>query len=249
MTAAAGPSGDARGRRIAENVAGIRDRMAAACRQAGRPPAGVTLVGVTKYVSADLTRLVLGAGVTDLGESRPQAVWEKAEALATAEPRPRWHLVGHLQRNKVRRTIPLLAMLQTLDSLRLLREIEAQATGNEALAHPRCDVLVEVNLAGDPARSGVTVAEAPALVRAAAVSPAVRLRGLMGMARHPDAAAADARGDFASLRTLRDELAATLPDPASLAELSMGMSGDFEAAILEGSTLVRIGSALVEGLG
>jgi uncharacterized pyridoxal phosphate-containing UPF0001 family protein len=156
--------------------------------------------------------------------------------------------VGHLQRNKLHRTLPLLAMLQTLDSVRLLEGIQAEADRLPQGERPRCDVLVEVNLTEDPGRSGAALADVPALVRAAAAASAVRLRGLMGMAGHPDAEAADARRDFARLRTLRDDLAPTLPDPGLLAELSMGMSGDYEAAILEGATLVRIGSALFEGL-
>ena len=109
-------------------------------------------------------------------------------------------------------------------------------------------MLVEVNLTDDPGRSGAMPADVPALVAAAAASHGVRLRGLMGMAGRPDADAADARRDFARLRALRDNLAATLADPSMLRDLSMGMSGDFEAAILEGSTLVRIGSALFEGI-
>jgi PLP dependent protein len=240
---------DPRRERIAGNVAEIRHRIAAACRQAGRPAESVRLVAVTKYVSADVTSLVLEAGLTDLAESRPQAVWTKAAALAPAKPQPRWHLVGHLQRNKVRRTLPLLAMLHTLDSLRLLEAIAQETAAERAAGQAGCEVLVEVNLTADPGRSGLAVADVPAVVRAAAAAaPAVRLRGLMGMAGHPDAAAADARRDFARLRELRDELAATLPDPGLLAELSMGMSGDFEAAILEGATIVRVGSALFAGL-
>jgi uncharacterized pyridoxal phosphate-containing UPF0001 family protein len=156
--------------------------------------------------------------------------------------------VGHLQRNKVHRTLPLLAMLHTLDSLRLLEAIEAESQRVPTGERPPCEVLLEVNLTADPGRSGAAIADLPALVRAAAGSPAVRLRGLMGMAGHPDAEAADARRDFARLRTVRDDLAATLPDPTALAELSMGMSGDFEAGILEGATIIRIGSALFEGL-
>ena len=248
MSTADGDAGDRRGVRIAANVAAVRDRIAVACRRAGSVPESVRLVAVTKYVSADVTQLVLETGVTDLAESRPQSLWAKAEALAAARPQPRWHLVGHLQRNKVHRTLPVLAMLHTLDSARLLEALAAEAERVSPGARSRCEVLVEVNLTEDPGRSGAAIADLPALVRAAAGSPAVRLRGLMGMAGHPDAAAADARRDFARLRTLRDELAATLPDPGMLAELSMGMSGDFEAAILEGATIVRIGSALFEGL-
>jgi pyridoxal phosphate enzyme (YggS family) len=143
----------------------------------------------------------------------------------------------------VRRTLPVVSLVHTLDSARLLAALEAEA----AAAGRPCDVLVEVNLSPDPTRSGAAPAEVPALVGAAARSPHVRLRGLMGMASHPDSPAADARRDFAGLRDLRDRLAADVPATA-LHELSMGMSGDFEAAILEGSTLVRIGSALFEGL-
>ncbi len=249
MNATDAEPGDAPRRdRIGSNVAEVRERIAAACRQAGREPESVRLVAVTKYVAADVTRLVLEAGLADLAESRPQAVWAKAAALATAEPAARWHLVGHLQRNKVRRTLPLLAMLHTLDSLRLLEAIAQETAGEGAVGQAVCEVLVEVNLTADPGRSGLAVTDVPAVVRAAAAAPGVRLRGLMGIAGHPDSAAADARRDFARLRELRDELAATLPDPGLLAELSMGMSGDFEAAILEGATIVRIGSALFEGI-
>lgn len=235
---------DALQRRCRENLAAIRGRVAEACRRAGRPAESVTLIGVTKYVGAEATRLLLEAGCRDLAESRPQQLWEKAAALEAVEPRPRWHLIGHLQRNKVRRTLPLLSLVHTLDSPRLLAAIEAEAA---ASARP-CDVLIEVNLTADAGRSGAAEADVPALVAAAAAAPHVRLRGLMGMASHPDSAAADARRDFARLRELRDRLAAAgFAD--RLGELSMGMSGDFEEAILEGSTMVRIGSALFAGCG
>lgn len=231
--------------RIAANLEAVRGRIAAACGQAGRPAGAVRLVAVTKYVSADLTRLVLEAGCADLAESRPQSIWAKAAALETARPPPRWHLVGHLQRNKIRRTLPLLSLLHSLDSIRLLEAITTEAA---AAAGRPCDVLVEVNLTADPGRSGVPLAEAADLVEAASRAPGLRLRGLMGMAGHPDAADADPRRDFARLRALRDDLAARLPEPAMLGELSMGMSGDFEEAILEGATIVRIGTAVFEGL-
>ncbi len=158
-------------------------------------------------------------------------------------PLIRWHVVGHLQRNKVRRTLPVVSLIHTLDSERLLASLEAEA----AMSGQPCNVLVEVNLSPDAARSGAAPADVPALVAAAVRSPHLRLRGLMGMASHPDSPAADARRDFARLREFRDQLEADVPAEA-LRELSMGMSGDFEAAILEGSTMVRIGSALVEGL-
>lgn len=243
MTVETGPS-DELVRRCSGNLAAIRDRIAAACRAAGRSLDEVTLVGVTKYVGVEVTAAVVVAGCHDLAESRPQQLWEKSAALADVTPAPRWHLVGHLQRNKVRRTLPVVSLIHTVDSPRLLESLEAEA----ALAGRCCDILVEVNLAGDPGRSGVAVSDAAALVAAAASSPHVRLRGLMGMASHPDGVAADARRDFARLRELRDRLAPDVP-PGMLAELSMGMSGDFDAAILEGSTIVRVGSALFEGFG
>ena len=200
-------------------------------------------MAVTKYVDAATTRLVVEAGCRDLAESRPQALWAKAASLAGHVPPPRWHLVGHLQRNKIRRTLPLLALLHSLDSLRLLDALEAEA----AAAGMVCPALVEVNLTADPGRTGVSPADAAALVAAAAARPHVELRGLMGMAGVPDGETDAARRDFARLRELRDGLAGSLP-PGSLTELSMGMSGDFAAAILEGATIVRVGSALFAGV-
>lgn len=239
---------------IGVNVAALRDRIAEACRLAGRDPGEVTMVAVTKYVSADLSAMVLDAGVDDLAESRPQTLWDKAAVMAGRPRLPRWHMIGHLQRNKVRRTLPVLGMLQSLDSLRLLEAVESEAIREAVATAPsasspslRLDSLVEVNLTDDPGRSGAALSDVPALVAAAARSPAVRLRGLMGMAARPDTDS-DARRDFARLRLLRDELASGLADPKALADLSMGMSGDFEAGILEGSTIVRIGSALFDGL-
>ena len=229
--------------RCRENLAAVRGRVAEACRRAGRDPDCVTVIGVTKYGDAALAAALVEAGCGDLAESRPQAIWDKATALAGAGLRPRWHLVGHLQRNKVRRTLPVLDLLHTLDSGRLLATIDAEA----AVLGRTCAVLVEVNLAGDPQRSGAPESDLPALVADAVAAPHVRLRGLMGMARHPDATDADPRRDFARLRDLRDRLARDLP-PSCLGELSMGMTGDFEDAILEGATMVRIGSALVEGI-
>jgi len=229
--------------RCLTNLAAVRDRVAEACRRAGRSADDVRLIAVTKYVDTTITRLVAECGCLDLAESRPQQVWEKAAAMTDMRPLIRWHVVGHLQRNKVRRTLPVVSLIHTLDSERLLASLEAEA----AITGQPCHVLVEVNLSPDAARSGAAPPDVPGLVAATVRSPHVRLRGLMGMARHPDSPAADARRDFAQLRELRDRLEADVPAEA-LRELSMGMSGDFEAAILEGSTMVRIGSALVEGL-
>ena len=228
---------------VAANLARVRDQVAEACRRAGRNPATVTLIGVTKYVDAAAARLVHAAGCHDLAESRPQALWGKAEALADLAPPPRWHLIGHLQRNKIRRTLAVNPLIHSLDSGRLLEALAA-----ESAAGGVCEALVEVNLAGDPDRTGATEAEAEAIVAAAATRPEIRIRGLMGMASVSDGDPGAARREFARLRELRDRFAATLPGGDSLRELSMGMSGDFVEAILEGATMIRIGSALFAGL-
>ena len=236
------PSND----RLRNNLATIRGRMAEACRRAGRQPGDVTLVGVTKYVSAELTAELVEAGCHDLAESRPQSLWAKADALASLAGAPRWHMVGHLQRNKVRRTMPLMSLLHSLDSRRLLDTLDAEARA----CGKTCDVLVEVNLAGDPERTGLAVEEVAPLLAAAAACLHVRVRGLMGMASVPEGpeASAMARRQFARLRELRDRFRREALPTVSLDELSMGMSEDFEEAILEGATLVRVGSALWEGV-
>lgn len=239
-----GPPPDAAAR-VAENVARVREQVADACRRAGRDAAGVTVIGVTKYVAADVARLVHAAGCRDLAESRPQALWAKAEALADLDPAPRWHLVGHLQRNKIRRTLAVGPLVHSLDSLRLLEAVAAEA----GAAGVDCTALVEVNLAGDRGRTGASEAEAAAIVTAAAGLPRVHLLGLMGMASVPDGDPGSARREFARLRDLRDRFAATLPGGDRLRDLSMGMSGDYVEAILEGATMIRIGSALFAGLG
>ena len=230
--------------RCRDNLAAVSARVAEACRGAGRRPDEVTVIAVTKYAGAEAARLLHEAGCRDLGESRPQALWAKAEALADLADPPRWHLLGHLQRNKVRRTLPIMSLLHSLDSLRLLEALEAEA----AASGTSCNALVEVNLSADPDRTGATEAEAEAIVIRAAALTHVRVCGLMGMASVPDGDAGAARREFARLRGIRDRLAAMAPGAAALRELSMGMSGDFAEAILEGATMVRIGSALFEGM-
>lgn len=231
--------------RCRDNLAAVRGRIDEACRRAGRDPHAVRLVAVTKYVDDALTRAIARAGCLDLAESRPQAVWSKAVALADLVPPVRWHLIGHLQRNKVRRTVAVVDLVHTLDSLRLLEAIEEEARAQDR----RVAVLVEVNLGGGEARTGATEADARAIVATAtAACPHVEIRGVMGMASVPEGpdAAGRARGQFAQLRQFRDLLRADSGLP--LADLSMGMSGDFVEAILEGATMVRIGSALFEGV-
>jgi pyridoxal phosphate enzyme (YggS family) len=232
---------NATAKRIAENLAAIRDLIAQAAVRSGRTADAVRLVAVTKYVGPDLIRPLVEAGCTELGESRPQALWDKAAALANLPIN--WHLVGHLQRNKIRRTLPLVSLIHSVDSQKLAEALDAEAAGLVR----RVGVLLEINTSGDAAKHGVAPDQAEPLLAVAARQPHLEVRGLMTMARLEGDAAA-ARADFARLRELRDRLAYVAPTGVDLNELSMGMSGDYIQAIEEGATIVRIGSALFEGL-
>ncbi|HMP57715.1 MAG TPA: YggS family pyridoxal phosphate-dependent enzyme [Gemmatales bacterium] len=224
---------------LRRNLEVVAAALADACARAGRSRASVRLVAVTKYVSAEVAQQLVELGVTDLGESRPQELWRKAAAVTAPV---RWHLVGHLQRNKIDRTLPLVDLVHSVDSERLLTALAAAAA---ARGQP-VRVLLEVHLSGETAKQGFEATELPNLVETIQRWPGLHVQGLMTMA----ALGADeptARRTFARLRGLRDELAARLGQP--LPELSMGMTQDFAWAIGEGATLVRIGSALFEGLG
>lgn len=220
---------------VTDNLHRVRDRIAEAAIAAGRAPDEVRLVGVSKYVDAAATRLLIDAGLKTLGEARPQQLWDKAAAPELVNAGAEWHLIGHLQRNKVKRTLPLVAMIHGVDSERLLKAIS-----NESSPDNPTRVLLEVNVSGDAEKHGLTPDEARDLVPRLAPFPNARVCGLMGMAAR-EGGEPVARRNFAALRELRDEL---MPD----GQLSMGMSGDFEAAIAEGSTLVRVGTALWEGV-
>lgn len=226
---------------IRQNLAEVKRRLSAACQQADREPSGVTLIGVTKYVDANLASLLVQAGCTTLGESRPQQLWEKAKQLG--DPSVRWHMIGHLQRNKVDHTLQVASLLHSIDSVRLLSAIDKSAQKQSLLA----DALLEVNCSGDPEKHGFTPDQLPEVVDTLPNYPHVKITGLMTMAAR--AGGRDvARRNFAQLRELRDQVARNAPEGTSLTELSMGMSGDFEEAILEGATMVRVGSALWDGL-
>ena len=224
---------------VAENLARVRDRVAAACHRAGRDPGGVTLVAVTKYASAEQVGAVLAAGVRDLGENRPQQLEERAGLYAASSPPVRWHQIGQVQRNKAKKVVAHAHLTHSADSERLLVVLDRAAADCGAPA----SVLLQINVSGEDSKSGFTPDAARDLwaTDPAARFPHLRFRGLMTMAPaadDPDAA----RPTFAGLRTLRDELAGE--DPSVLPELSMGMSGDFEPAIEEGATIVRVGSVL-----
>ena len=227
--------------RISATLASIRSQIADAARGAGRSTDDVRLVGVTKYVDVEATRALFQAGLTDLGESRPQDLWKKAEALKDLPIR--WHMIGHLQRNKVERTLPLISLLHSGDSLRLLEAVSAAAV-KQGLA---IETLLEVNISGDTAKHGFAPGEIAGQLPAIAALAGLKINGLMAMASLKGGSE-QAHRDFSALRELRDKLIPYCPPLIELRELSMGMSGDFVEAIEEGATIVRIGSALFKGL-
>jgi pyridoxal phosphate enzyme (YggS family) len=231
---------------IAENLARVREHIAGAAEAAGRRADEITLVGVTKYVGPREAAELAAAGCSDLGESRPQELWSKAETLERSGTSPdvRWHLVGHLQRNKIRRTLPLVTLIHSVDSERLLAAID-QARRDAGDKSPPVDVLLEVNTSGEAAKHGLAPQDVEPLLAAAQNYPHVSIRGLMTMAAFEGGPAVAAQ-NFAALRELRDRLRPNVPDCVGLDSLSMGMSGDFEIAIREGATIVRVGSALWE---
>ena len=216
------------------DVAAVRARIAAAAARAGRSAAEVRLVAVTKGHPLERAREAAAAGLADLGESRVQEALAKQAAWQDAPVR--WHLVGHLQRNKARQAAGRFALIHSLDSLRLADALEAAAAAAGAVQ----DALVEVNVAREPQKTGATPEEAPALLAHAAGLPHLRVRGLMTIAPY-GAAVAEQHRVFRGLRELRDGLATSSLD---LAVLSMGMSDDFEAAVEEGATMVRLGTIL-----
>ena len=226
---------------LRENLARIREQIAAAAARSGRLSGDIKLIGVTKYVSAEVARNLVEAGLLDLGESRPQELWSKAESLA--ELPIRWHLIGHLQRNKIRRSLPLVNLFHSVDSLRLLQALSAE-TG---LLKQPVSVLLEVNVSGDAAKHGFRPDDIEPLLPQIAALPNLAVQGLMTMAAL-EGGPSRARRDFAALRELSQQLVSRCPPGVCLQELSMGMSGDFEVAIEEGATMIRVGSALFEGI-
>lgn len=220
---------------LRNNLKDVEGRIASACARAGRNRSEVTLVAVTKYVGAATARQLFALGVTNLGESRPQELWKKAAAI----PEATWHLVGHLQRNKLERTLPLVSLIHSVDSIRLLEALEAQDRP--------CQVLLEFNLSGEVNKTGLPARESDAIARRFGVLRNVRVEGLMTMAAL-DSTPEQARETFAALRDLRQRFREFLNNPAALPNLSMGMTNDYEVAIAEGATHLRIGSALFRGL-
>lgn len=222
---------------VSANLQAVRARIDAAARAARRDPSSVRLIAVSKTFPIEAVREAAAAGQVDFGENRVQEGLQKV--AESAELEIRWHLIGHLQSNKARKAVGAFAWIQSVDSLDLLQRLDEAAGAQGATP----EILVQVDLAGEATKFGAPPAEAREIVRAAAQARAVRLAGLMLLPPFLDDLE-QVRPYFARLREFRDELARGDADRSSLAELSMGMSHDFEAAIHEGATMVRIGTAI-----
>jgi pyridoxal phosphate enzyme (YggS family) len=222
---------------LSRNVQSARAQIAAACHRAGRSPADVTRVAVTKQVSNRIAQMLVNQGVHNLGESRPQELWRKSAAVIGLVS---WHLIGHLQRNKIDKTLPLVTLVHSVDSERLLLAINDWARQNNRTV----DVLIEANVSGETAKTGWVISDVGVLAEMIAKLQQVRLRGMMTMAalQTPEAC----RPTFRQLRLLKESLERQLG--TKLDHLSMGMSNDFPVAVEEGATIVRLGSCLYEGI-
>ena len=227
--------------KLRSNLASVRERISDAAQRSGRSADDVTLVAVTKYVDSSVTELLFEAGCKNLGEGRPQVLWGKSDAIDQTDLR--WHLVGHLQRNKVARTAPITSLIHSIDSNRLLNAINSAGSD---LDRP-VNVLLEVNISGDDAKHGYDEAGLVDALEHVSSLEFVQVCGLMGMAGL-GVGETETRRQFANLRELRERHADQSASNIDLKELSMGMSNDFEWAIEEGATIVRVGSILLEGV-
>ncbi len=221
---------------IAENLKTVKEKIARAALRAGRNPQEVQLVAVSKTVSGELIQQAIEAGVTILGESYIQEARKKIGEIGKAV---RWDFIGHLQSNKVSYAVDLFEVIHSIDRLSLAQALSTRA----AKKRKTLRVLVQVNISGEGAKSGIDTGRVNALVSHIASLPNLTLEGLMTMPPYftdPE----KARPYFVALRKLRDTLMAEQGNRIDLKELSMGMSGDFEVAVEEGATLVRVGTAL-----
>jgi len=225
---------------IADQLALVQARIAAAAQRSGRDPASITLVAVSKTFPFDAVREAAAAGQRDFGENRVQEALQKI--AQPADTPLRWHLIGHLQTNKARKAAPAFACVHSLDSLELLRKLDEGASDRPEGAEP-LDLLVQVDLAGEDTKFGAPPEEAERILRAADSLTRARIVGLMLVPpwnEDPE----QTRPWFVQLRALRDRWLDEGVSPDTLRHLSMGMSHDYEAAIEEGATIVRVGTAI-----
>ena len=226
--------------KIAENLKRIRGEIEEACATSNRDPGEVKLVAVTKYAQDEWVQALIDMGVSELGESRPQQLVPRADQF---DDKVTWHMIGHLQRNKVRPVLPIAQLIHSVDTLKLLSRVDLIA-GDIGL---KPSVLLEVNISGEESKHGFSKTELLEQWEEVVSQERVNIRGLMTMAPRTDSAD-EAISVFEELRELRDELSTKHPHGPTLAELSMGMSNDFPAAIKAGATIIRVGSRLYDGL-
>lgn len=212
---------------IRANVQAVEERIAAACARSGRARSEVTLVAVTKTFPASDVAHAIAAGMTDVGENKVQEARDKQPSVASSA---RWHLIGHLQSNKAKDAVRLFDVIQTIDSIDLAERVARIAES----AGKRQEVLVQVNVGGEEQKSGAEIADVPSIVQRIAALPSLHLSGLMAIP--PFLEPEEVRPYFRKLRALRDDL--------GLPQLSMGMTDDFEVAIEEGATIIRVGRAI-----
>jgi pyridoxal phosphate enzyme (YggS family) len=228
---------------INANIRQVTDRMQEVCRRTGRNADEITLVAVTKTVSVDRIAEAYAGGIRDFGENRVQELLQKKDRLPEDI---RWHLVGHLQTNKVKYIADSIHLIHSVDGIRLAEEVERQAARLELPPIGRTrqiDILIEVNTSGEPSKFGVKPEQAIDLIKRIAELSHVRIQGLMTVGAfipNPE----DVRPCFTRLRQLRDTVEHQNIAGVSMHHLSMGMTNDFEVAIEEGSTMVRIGTAI-----
>ena len=222
---------------LAEKIRQVQDNIAAAAREAGRDPGGITLVAATKVQTSQTIREAIAAGVGVCGENRVQEM--TAHLADNAYEGARLHFIGHLQTNKVKFVVGRVDLIESVGSQRLLEAIEHQAAKLGVVQ----DILLEVNIGAEESKSGVAPCEVRALAEYAAAKPHVLVRGLMAIPP-AETVPGQARRYFAQMKTLFDKLADAHIQRVSMDVLSMGMSADFESAILEGATLVRVGTAI-----
>lgn len=223
---------------LRERLREVRERIALSARRSGRRPEDVTLIAVSKTHPVELLRRAIEAGVTDLGENRVQEA--ESKILEIGRERVGWHLIGHLQSNKARRAVSLFRQIHSLDSEELAERLN-RLSGEEGVAS--LPVMIQVDLAGEETKTGVAEAELPALVERVAACEHLRLAGLMTLPPFFEDAER-VRPFFSRLRELRDRYKEQGAFGDAGGELSMGMSNDFEVAVEEGATLVRVGTAI-----
>lgn len=225
---------------IAQRLREVTQRVEAACRRSGRDPGSVLILAATKTRTPEELLAALEAGLTHFGENYVQELLAKREAIDKAGyTNVSWHMIGHLQRNKVKYLVPGVALIHSLDSVALAEEIEKRATR----AGVRQPVLLEVNLAAEATKSGISPQELPALAERVLELPHLDLQGLMAMPPYSEDPE-DSRPHFQALRALAESLRSAGVPAENLRHLSMGMSGDYEVAIEEGATIIRLGTVL-----